>query len=84
MQKSGMFIITYHRACSASPVLRVRISSHNYKEIIRIYTYLNSYLNLKPVNWNFINNQFNFALFITLLQPCDKVGRVKNKLTTWL
>ena len=33
---------------------------YNYSEIITIQ--LTSYLNLKPVNWNFVNNQLTVQL----------------------
>ena len=46
-------------------------SSHNYNEIIRIY--LTSYLNLKPVNWSFINNQLTVQLTSFGSQHCTEV-----------
>ena len=51
--------MNYHTvyAVLRSSMLRICISSHIYNGIIGIY--LTSYIHLKLVNWNFINNQVN-------------------------
>ena len=60
--------------------LKLQLIFYNYSKIITIQ--LTSYLNLKPVNWNFVNNRltvqlsgfgsqpYKVAIFLDLLSDC--------------